>query len=81
MDPDLFVKAHQKIMEDGSQNLSTLRLNYYPPLPPESEILPDQLRCGEHVDYGSITLLFQDPTAGLQVRDWGWHAYVYVVNL
>ena len=48
-------------------SLTTMRLLYYPPLPPESEIKPGQLRCGEHVDYGSITLLFQDPIGGLQV--------------
>ena len=48
-------------------NLTTLRLLYYPPLLPDSDIKPGQLRCGEHVDYGSITLLFQDPSGGLQV--------------
>ena len=31
------------------------------------EIKPGQLRCGEHMDYGSITLLFQDPSGGLRV--------------
>jgi len=37
-------------------------------LPPTFAVEPGQLRCGEHVDYGSITLLFQDPNGGLQVR-------------
>ena len=27
----------------------------------------DQVRCGEHSDYGSITLLFQDNIGGLEV--------------
>jgi len=44
-----------------------MRFCYYPPLPPDWEIKPGQMRCGEHVDYGSLTLLFQDPSAGLQV--------------
>ena len=48
-------------------SLTTLRLLHYPPLPPDTEIKLGQLRCGEHVDYGSITLLFQDPNGGLQV--------------
>ena len=53
----------------SDHNLTTLRLLYYPPLPPDIEIKPGQLRCGEHVDYGSITLLFREPGGGLQVLD------------
>ncbi len=53
----------------GQESYTTLRLLYYPPLPYSFIIKPGQLRCGEHVDYGSITLLFQDPNGGLQVRE------------
>ena len=66
-DPHYFVKAHQKMGEGHNENYTTMRTLYYPPLPPSSEIKPGQLRCGEHVDYGSVTLLFQDPNGGLQV--------------
>ena len=51
----------------SDHSYTTLRLLYYPPLPPDREIKPGQLRCGEHVDYGSITLLFREPGGGLQV--------------
>ncbi len=52
-----------------AENPSVLRLLYYPPLPEESNIKPGQVRCGEHSDYGTITLLFQDDVGGLEVKN------------
>ncbi|MFB2880163.1 isopenicillin N synthase family dioxygenase [Floridanema aerugineum] len=43
----------------------TLRLLHYPPL--QQTPKPGQVRAGEHSDYGSITLLFQDEIGGLEV--------------
>ena len=77
-DPQYFTTAHSKMGLGSDHNLTTLRLLYYPPLPPDREIKPGQLRCGEHVDYGSITLLFQDPSGGLQVLH-GTAVHVYKV--
>ncbi|KZF26682.1 thymine dioxygenase [Xylona heveae TC161] len=48
---------------------NTLRLLHYPAV--EKEIFlknKAQVRAGEHSDYGSITLLFQDMRGGLQVK-------------
>ena len=66
-----FVKRHQNLTDCVTPSYTTARVLYYPPLPSPCDIKPGQLRCGEHVDYGSITLLFQDPNGGLQVSLFG----------
>ena len=66
-DPQYFIKRHQGLLDRVTESYTTARVLYYPPLPSVGDIKPGQLRCGEHVDYGSITLLFQDPNGGLQV--------------
>ncbi|MBD0335448.1 MAG: isopenicillin N synthase family oxygenase [Cyanobacteria bacterium Co-bin13] len=60
---NFFVKHHQ-------QPAHTLRLLHYPPYSPTSAQTPgvQPIRAGEHSDYGSITLLFQDAQSGLQVK-------------
>jgi len=48
---------------------NTLRLLHYPGV--KKSIFKEnkmQVRAGEHTDYGSITLLFQDDRGGLQVK-------------
>lgn len=51
------------------KHASTISANYYYPLttPP----LPGQLRKGEHVDWGNMTILYQDGGGGLQVEEKG----------
>ncbi|KAM3506146.1 hypothetical protein MY10362_002532 [Beauveria mimosiformis] len=52
---------------DSADN--TLRLLHYPQV--KANVFKNnvgQLRAGEHTDYGSVTLLFQDDRGGLQVR-------------
>lgn len=57
-------------MYDGAQkNATTFRSLYYPSLSdiPDSELnAPGVVRCGEHSDYGTITLLMQDELGGLE---------------
>ncbi|XP_020913405.1 2-oxoglutarate-dependent dioxygenase htyE [Exaiptasia diaphana] len=63
--PDWLIKAHQNIGKPI--NSTAMRILYYPPITNDYVIKKDQVRCGEHSDYGSITLLFQDELGGLQV--------------
>lgn len=56
---DFFVTRHNR-------RNHTLRLLHYPPLQQPPKI--GQVRAGEHSDYGSITLLFQNEGEGLEVQ-------------
>ncbi|KAM8893215.1 uncharacterized protein AB9W97_012842 [Spinachia spinachia] len=64
LDPQVFLSAHRWIGAEG--NNTTLRSLYYPPVD-RDKVKEGQLRCAEHSDYGSITLLFGS-SGGLQVR-------------
>ncbi|XP_046543318.1 proline hydroxylase buaE-like [Haliotis rubra] len=52
---------------DKKGGATTLRSLYYPAL--SGSVKPGQVRCGEHSDYGTITLLFQDDIGGLEVMN------------
>ena len=52
---------------DQTKSFTTFRVNHYPKLEP-GQLKEDQALCGEHADYGSITLLIQDNVGGLEVN-------------
>lgn len=74
--PDSFAYAFEKrgTLQGGTQ----LRCNYYPMIEDISKVKPGQIRCGEHTDYGGITLLIQDDAGGLEVS---WKRWPEKVNL
>jgi isopenicillin N synthase-like dioxygenase len=45
-----------------------LRLIHYPAVPKTILDKDSAVRCGSHTDYGTVTLLFQDMSGGLQVK-------------
>ncbi|XP_077987142.1 uncharacterized protein LOC144441443 isoform X1 [Glandiceps talaboti] len=67
IETSFFAKAHEGMLT--GVNDTSIRTLYYPALSSEYQVKPGQQRCGEHSDYGSITLLFQDNAGGLEVMN------------
>ncbi|CAH3197153.1 unnamed protein product [Porites evermanni] len=64
---DAFAHAFEKA--GTLQGETMLRYSYYPTITDMSNVKPGQLRCGEHTDWGAITLLIQDDVGGLEIRN------------
>ncbi len=62
---DFLQSQHERLLRQPG-NMSKLRFLYYPKV--EGPNRPGWIRCGEHSDYGTITLLFQDNKGGLEVK-------------
>ena len=64
-DEKFLQNSHEKLGYLG--NGTILRALFYPPVEKKT-VLQDQTRCGEHSDYGTFTLLFQNAN-GLEVNN------------
>ncbi|XP_046640742.1 uncharacterized protein LOC124326129 [Daphnia pulicaria] len=72
LDEDYLNSRHRYVFDGVDKNGTMLRSLYYPSLTGD-DIQPGVVRCGEHTDYGTITLLLQDDMGGLEVlsgKEW-----------
>lgn len=67
LEPSTFTRRFNKM--GTSKGAVQLRYNYYPRIEDFGRVKPGQIRCGEHTDYGAITVLFQDENEGLEVKN------------
>lgn len=64
---DFMRNAHKLAGQKG--NSSATRTLFYPPVQPESIKAQDQVRLGEHADWGTLAFNFQDNVGGLEVKN------------
>lgn len=64
VDMENFVNMHKNV-GDRDRNGTSMRMLYYPAV--KKAPADGQQRCGEHTDYGTLTLLYQDNVGGLEV--------------
>lgn len=82
MEEDFYIQRHRFMFEGPTRNATTFRSLYYPSLVNYADdelIKPGVVRCGQHSDYGTITLLLQNDLGGLEVTvHWSIHFFDYL---
>lgn len=67
LDDGILLSNHMNLNDHSIKTQTLMRsLNYYT-LNPNDNFPPNAIRCGEHSDWGTITLLIQDMIGGLEV--------------
>jgi isopenicillin N synthase-like dioxygenase len=66
LDEEYFTRCHTMMCQGSDKNATTFRTLFYPSLA-DGAIKAGVERCGQHSDYGTFTLLFQDDIGGLEV--------------
>ena len=70
----LNLKENQLIKQHLESKSTTSRILHYPPW--NDNIMKNQMRGGEHTDYGTITILFTDENPGLQIKPRGTDEWI-----
>jgi isopenicillin N synthase-like dioxygenase len=65
-DVQYFNKVSRAFKDPKVPSFSTFRSILY--LPITEDVVPGSVRCAQHTDYGTVTLLFQDQMGGLEVK-------------
>lgn len=64
LDDDILTSKHKNLQDYSIKTRTSL---YYFNLKPDDNLPANAIRCGEHSDLGTITLLVQDMIGGLEV--------------
>lgn len=64
---DALLKRHTHLYDRTVPTQTVMRSSMYSPLEGIKKIAEGAIRCGEHCDWHTITLLFQDMVGGLEV--------------
>lgn len=67
LDDNVLISNHKNLQDDTIKTQTVLRSLYYYTLNPDDNFPPNAIRCGEHSDWGTITMLIQDMIGGLEV--------------
>lgn len=67
LNDDVLISNHKNLQDNSIKTQTVLRSLYYYTLNPDDNFPPNAIRCGEHSDWGTITLLIQDMIGGLEV--------------
>lgn len=67
LEPDTLLKRHTHLYDRTVPSQTVMRSSMYSPLKETQKVKEGAIRCGEHCDWHTITLLFQDMIGGLEV--------------
>lgn len=67
LDDGILTSNHRNLHDRTIKTQTVLRSLYYYILNPKDNVPANAIRCGEHSDWGTITLLIQDMIGGLEV--------------